>query len=393
MHSGKLVFAQLMEHLPLHTFRRCVARYPSRYPTLRFSHLDQFLCMAFAQLTFRESLRDIETCLRAQSSKLYHLGIRGGVARSTLADANETRDWRIYQDFAVNLIRIARKLYADDSFAVELDNTAYALDTTTIEMSMSLFPWAHYGGTHAAVKLHTLLDLRGNIPSFLYISGAKTGELTVFDQLIFEPGSFYILDRGFTDYSRLYRLHQERAYFVIRARSNMQFLRLQSHHVDKSSGLRCDQTIMLGGRYSARAYPQPLRRVKYFDVEHDRRLVFLTNHSLLPALSIAQLYRCRWQIELFFKWIKQHLRIKAFFGRSENAVKTQIWIAVAVYVLVAIVKKRLNTSASLYTVLQILSLTLFDKQPLGQLLAEIESRPETVETRNQLNLFSDISGQ
>ena len=393
MHSGKLVFAQLMEHLPLHTFRRCVAKYPSHYPTLTFSHLDQFLCMAFAQLTFRESLRDIETCLRAHSSKLYHLGIRGGVARSTLADANETRDWRIYQDFAINLIRIARKLYANDSFAVELDNTVYALDTTTIEMSMSLFPWARYGGTHAAVKLHTLLDLRGNIPSFLYISGAKTGELTVFDQLIFEPGSFYILDRGFTDYSRLYRLHQERAYFVIRARSNMQFLRLQSHHVDKSSGLRCDQTIMLGGRYSARAYPQPLRRVKYFDVEHDRRLVFLTNHSLLPALRIAQLYRCRWQIELFFKWIKQHLRIKAFFGRSENAVKTQIWIAVAVYVLVAIVKKRLNASASLYTVLQMLSLTLFDKQPLDQLLAEIESRPETLETRNQLNLFSDISGQ
>jgi hypothetical protein len=393
MHSGKLVFAQLMEHLPLHTFRRCVAKYPSRYPTLRFSHLDQFLCMAFAQLTFRESLRDIETCLRAHSSKLYHLGIRGGVARSTLADANETRDWRIYQDFAMNLIRIARKLYADDSFAVELDNTVYALDTTTIEMSMSLFPWAHYGGTHAAVKLHTLLDLRGNIPSFIYISGAKTGELTVFDRLIFEPGSFYILDRGFIDYSRLYRLHQERAYFVVRARSNMQFLRLQSHPVNKSSGLRCDQTIMLGGRDSARAYPQPLRRVKFFDAEHDRRLVFLTNHSLLPALSIAQLYRCRWQIELFFKWIKQHLRIKAFFGRSENAVKTQVWIAVTVYVLVAIVKKRLNVSASLYTVLQILSLTLFDKQPLDQLLADIESRPETMETHNQLNLFSDISGQ
>ena len=392
MHSGKLVFAQLMEHLPLHTFRRCVAKYPSRYPTLRFSHLDQFLSMAFAQLTFRESLRDIETCLRAHSSKLYHLGIRGGVARSTLADANETRDWRIYQDFAMNLIRVARKLYANDSFAVELDNTVYALDTTTIEMSMSLFPWAHYGGTHAAVKLHTLLDLRGNIPSFLYISGAKTGELTVFDELIFEPGSFYILDRGFIDYSRLYRLHQERAYFVIRARSNLQFLRLQSHPVDKSSGLRCDQTIMLG-QYSARQYPQPLRRVKFFDAEHDRRLVFLTNHSLLPALSIAQLYRCRWQIELFFKWIKQHLRIKAFFGRSENAVKTQVWIAVTVYVLVAIVKKRLNVSASLYTVLQILSLTLFDKQPLVQLLADIESAPPPTETRNQLNLFSDISGQ
>jgi hypothetical protein len=320
------------------------------------------------------------------------LGIRGGVARSTLADANETRDWRIYQDFAMNLIRIARKLYANDSFAVELDNTVYALDTTTIEMSMSLFPWAHYGGTHAAVKLHTLLDLRGNIPSFIYISGAKTGELTVFDQLLFEPGSFYILDRGFIDYSRLYRLHQERAYFVIRARSNMHFSRLQSHHVDKSSGLRCDQTIMLAGRYSAKQYPQPLRRVKFFDAEHDRRLVFLTNHSLLPALNIAQLYRCRWQIELFFKWIKQHLRIKAFFGRSENAVKTQVWIAVTVYVLVAIVRKRLNVSASLYTVLQILSLTLFDKQPLDQLLADIESTPERLEPLNQMILFPDISG-
>ncbi|MGH9419276.1 MAG: IS4 family transposase [Thermoanaerobaculia bacterium] len=393
MHSGKLVFAQLMEHLPLHTFRRCVAKYPSRYPTLKFSHLDQFLCMAFAQLTFRESLRDIETCLRAQSAKLYHLGIRGGIARSTLADANETRDWRIYQDFAVNLIRIARKLYADDSFAVELDNTVYALDTTTIEMSMSLFPWAHYGGTHAAVKLHTLLDLRGNIPSFLYISDAKTGELTVFDRLIFEPGSFYVMDRGFIDYSRLYRLHQERAYFVVRARSNLRFLRLKSHPVDKSSGLRCDQTIMLAGRSSATAYPQPLRRVKFFDADHDRRLVFLTNHSHLPALSIAQLYRCRWQIELFFKWIKQHLRIKEFFGRSENAVKTQVWIAVTVYVWVAIVKKRLNVSASLYSVLQILSLTLFDKQPLDQLLAEIESTPETTDMPNQMNLFSEISGQ
>jgi hypothetical protein len=393
MHSGKLVFAQLMEHLPLHAFRRCVAKYPSRYPTLTFSHLDQFLCMALAQLTFRESLRDIETCLRAHSSKLYHLGIRGGVARSTLADANERRDWRIYQDFAFNLIRVARKLYAHDRFAVELDNTVYALDTTTIELSMSLFPWAHYGGHHAAVKLHTLLDLRGNIPSFLYISGAKTGELTVFDQLIFEPGSFYVLDRGFIDYRRLYRLHQERAYFVIRARSNLQFLRLQSHPVDRSTGPRCDQTIMLGGRSSVMQYPQPLRRVKFFDAEHDRRLVFLTNHSQLPALSVAQLYRCRWQIELFFKWIKQHLRIKAFFGTSENAVKTQIWIAIAVYVLVAIIKKRLNVSASLYTVLQILSLTLFDKQPLDQLLAEIESKPGSPETANQMNLFSDISGQ
>jgi len=393
MHSGKLVFAQLMEHLPLHTFRRCVAKYPSRYPTLTFSHLDQFLCMAFAQLTFRESLRDIETCLRAHSSKLYHLGIRGGIARSTLADANETRDWRIYRDFALNLIRVARKLYADDSFGVELANTVYALDTTTIELSLSLFPWARYGTRQAGVRVHTLLDLRGNIPSFLYISDAKTGELAVFDQLIFEPGSFYVMDRGFIDFARLYRLHQERAYFVIRARSNLQYQRLESHAIDKSSGLRCDQTIALTGQHSTTDYPQRLRRVKFYDAKHDKRLVFLTNNSDLPALSITQLYRCRWQIELFFKWIKQHLRIKAFFGTSENAVKTQVWIAITVYVLVAIVKKQRNVGASLYTILQILSLTLFDKQPLDQLLAQLEYQTEMYEFSNQLNLFPEISGQ
>jgi hypothetical protein len=379
MHSGKLVFAQLMEHLPLHTFRRCVAKYPSRYPTLTFSHLDQFLCMAFAQLTFRESLRDIETCLRAHSSKLYHLGIRGGIARSTLADANETRDWRIYQDFALNLIRVARRVYA--------------LDTTTIELSLSLFPWARYGTRQAGVRVHTLLDLRGNIPSFLYISDAKTGELTVFDQLIFEPGSFYVMDRGFIDFARLYRLHQERAYFVVRARSNLQYQRLESHAIDKSSGLRCDQTIALTGQHSATDYPQRLRRVKFYDTKHGKRLVFLTNNSDLPALSIAQLYRCRWQIELFFKWIKQHLRIKAFFGTSENAVKTQVWIAITVYVLVAIIKKQLNVRASLYTILQILSLTLFDKQPLDQLLAQLEDKIEMPELANQLTLFPEISGQ
>ncbi len=393
MHSGKLVFAQLMEHLPLHTFRRCVAKYPSRYPTLKFSHLDQFLCMAFAQLTFRESLRDIETCLRAHSAKLYHLGIRGGIARSTLADANETRDWRIYQDFALNLIRVARKLYADESFGVELANTVYALDTTTIELSLSLFPWARYGARQAGVRVHTLLDLRGNIPSFLYISDAKTGELAVFDQLIFEPGSFYVMDRGFIDFTRLYRLHQERAYFIVRARSNLQYQRLESHAIDKSSGLRCDQTIALTGQHSATDYPQRLRRVKFYDAKHGKRLVFLTNNSDLPALSIAQLYRCRWQIELFFKWIKQHLRIKAFFGTSENAVKTQVWIAITVYVLVAIVKKQFNAGASLYTILQILSLTLFDKQPLDQLLAQLHYKTEMPEISNQLTLFPEISGQ
>lgn len=393
MYRGKLVFAQLMEHLPLHTFRRCVARYPSRYPTLSFSHLDQFLCMAFAQLTFRESLRDIETCLRAQSTKLYHLGIRGGVARSTLADANERRDFRIYRDFAASLIATARALYAQDRFAVELAHTAYALDTSTIELSLSLFPWAHYQTAKAAVRLHTLLDLRGNIPSFVYISDGKMGDVEVLDLIGLEPGSFYIMDRGFVDFGRLYTLHQARAFFVIRANANLQYRRLYSHPIDKTTGLRCDQTIALSGPRSALRYPVTLRRVKFYDAEHDKLLVFLTNHVRLPALTVAQLYRCRWQIELFFKWIKQHLRIKAFFGTSENAVKTQIWIAISVYVLVAIVKKRYGCSASLYTVLQILSLTLFEKTPLHELLAEIEHKDMRDDSDKQLNLFEEISGQ
>lgn len=393
MYRGKLVFAQLMEHLPLHTFRRCVARYPSRYPTLSFSHLDQFLCMAFAQLTFRESLRDIETCLRAQSTKLYHLGIRGGVARSTLADANERRDFRIYRDFAASLIATARALYAQDRFAVELAHTAYALDTSTIELSLSLLPWAHYQTAKAAVRLHTLLDLRGNIPSFVYISDGKMGDVEVLDLIGLEPGSFYIMDRGFVDFGRLYTLHQARAFFVIRANANLQYRRLYSHPIDKTTGLRCDQTIALSGPRSALRYPVTLRRVKFYDAEHDKLLVFLTNHVRLPALTVAQLYRCRWQIELFFKWIKQHLRIKAFFGTSENAVKTQIWIAISVYVLVAIVKKRYGCSASLYTVLQILSLTLFEKTPLHELLAEIEHKDMRDDSDKQLNLFEEISGQ
>jgi len=393
MHSGKLVFAQLMEHLPLHTFRRCVARYPSRYPTLKFSHLDQFLCMAFAQLTFRESLRDIETCLRAHAAKLYHLGIRGGIARSTLADANERRDWRIYRDFCLSLIQSARRLYADESFGIELANTVYALDATTIELCLSLFPWARYTRYQAGVRMHTLLDLRGNIPGFLHITDARTSELSVFDQLLFEPGSFYVMDRGFIDFARLYRLHRARAYFVARARANLRFERLESRPIDKASGLRCDQLIALSGQFSGTDYPERLRRVKFYDAKHDKLLVFLTNNFELPALTIAQLYRCRWQVELFFKWIKQHLRIKAFFGTSENAVKTQIWIAVAVYVLVAIIKKRLNVQASLYTILQILSLTLFDKQPLNQLLTLTEQATEMTEIHNQLNLFPEISGQ
>ena len=306
------MFSQLMDHLPLHTFRRCVQRYPSKYPTKTFSHLDQFLCMAFAQLTYRESLRDIETCLRAHQAKLYHLGIRGSIARSTMSDANESRDCRIFADFAMSLIQTARKLYASDSFAVELDQTAYALDTTTIDLCLSVFPWAHFRRAKAAVKMHTLLDLRGNIPTFIHISDGKMHELNVLDILVPEAGSFYIMDRGFTDFTRWFTLHQALAFFIIRAKSNLQFRRVYSRLVDKSTGLIYDQTIALTSIKANKGYPQHLRCIKFHDAEHDRDLVFLTNNFELPALTIAQLYRCRWQVELFFKWIKQHLRIKRF---------------------------------------------------------------------------------
>jgi hypothetical protein len=392
MHVGKLVFAQLMEHLPMHTFRRCVARYPSRYPTLKFSHLDQFLCMAFAQLTFRESLRDIETCLRAYTSKLYHLGIRGGVARSTLADANEKRDWRIYQDFALSLIQVARKLYARDGFGVELSNTAYALDSTIIDVCLSLFPWARFQRDHAAVKLHTVLDLRGSIPSFVHVSEGNASDLSLLDRIAFEPGSFYIMDRGYVDFARLHAIHSAQAFFVIRAKANLRHRCLASQSVDRNSGLRCDQRIVLCGHLTDVKYPSALRRVKFYDATNDKLLVFLTNHFELSAANVASLYRCRWQIELFFKWIKQHLRIKAFFGTSQNAVKTQVWIAIAVYVLVAIIRKRLNVQASPHTILQILSLALFEKQPLDQLLAQASNTDEAPTSINQLNLFTQISG-
>ena len=387
MHAGKLVFAQLMAYLPLPIFRQCVANYPSRYPTLKFSHLDQFFCLAFAQLTYRESLRDIETCLRAHQTKLYHLGIRGNVAKSTLADANEQRDCRIFADFAMSLIQTARALYASDSFAVELEQTVYALDTTTIDLCLSVFPWARFRQAKAAVKMHTLLDLRGNIPTFIHISNGKMHEVNVLDILIPEAGSFYIMDRGFTDFARWFTLHQAQAFFVIRGKSNLQFRRIYSRAVDKTTGLRCDQTIALTSAKASHDYPQHLRRIKFYDVEHNKYLVFLTNNFDLPALTIAQLYRCRWQVELFFKWIKQHLRIKKFYGTTENAVKTQIWIAISVYVLVAIVKKRLKTEASLYTILQILSLTLFEKTPLDQLLKNTENYITEYENDNQLNLF------
>jgi hypothetical protein len=368
MFVGKLIFAQLMYFLPLHTFRRCVARYPSNYPTKTFSHLDQYFSMAFAQLTFRESLRDIEVCLRAHESKLYHLGIRGHVARSNIGDANEKRDWRIYRDFANTLIVEARQLYAGDAFGVDLENTVYALDTTTIDLSLKVFPWAHFRRTKAAVKMHTQIDLRGNIPSFIHVSDGKMHEVNVLDLMTPEPGSFTIMDRGFLDFARLHRLTQAGAFFVIRPKSNTLFKRVYSRPVDKTAGLRCDQTVRLTGVKSPDDYPQYLRYVVFYDEKTDKRLGFFTNNFELPALVIAQLYKCRWQVELFFKWIKQHLRIKKLFGENENAVKTQIWIAISVYVLVAIVKKRRGVEASLYTILQILSLTLFEKTPLDHLL-------------------------
>lgn len=370
MYSGKLVFAQIMEHLPLHTFRRLVHRYDGEHKVKSFSCLDQYLSMAFAQLTYRESLRDIEACLRAQQSKLYHLGIRSTPARNTLANANAVRDWRIYADFAQSLIGIARALYVDEPFGVDLSNTVYALDTTTIDLCLSVFPWAPFVPTKAAVKLHTLLDLRGNIPTFIHISDGKLHEVHILDQLIPEPGAFYIMDRGFLDFARLFRLHQAGSFFVTCARSNIQMQRRYSRPVDRNIGLICDQTIVLTGIYTPDAYQAPLRRIRFKDPATAKTLVFLTNNFVLPAFTITELYRCRWQVELFFKWIKQHLRIKAFFGTSENAVKLQIWIAISVYVLVAIVRKRLNLTASLYEILQILSLTLFERIPLDQLLAQ-----------------------
>jgi Domain of unknown function (DUF4372)/Transposase DDE domain len=387
MYTGKLVFAQLMEHLPLHTFRRCVARYQGAHKVQSFSCLDQYLCMAFAQLTYRESLRDIEACLRAQSTKLYHLGIRSSVARNTLANANAKRDWRLYADFAQRLISTARRLYANDAFGVDLTETVYALDSTTIDLCLAVFPWAKFQSTKGAVKLHTLLDLRGAIPSFIHISDGKLHDVNVLDLLLPEAGAFYIMDRGYLAFERLHRLHEARSFFVTRARANLQVERRYSRPVDRSTGLICDQTVILTGRFSHEDFPAALRRVKFRDPKTGKRLVFLTNNFALPALTIAELYRSRWRVELFFKWIKQHLRIKAFFGTSENAVKTQIWIAISVYVLVAIVKKRLSLPSSLYENLQILSLTLFERTPLDQLLTQSVAEVDAVQAHNQMNLF------
>ena len=388
MHSGKLVFSQVMDYLPLHTFRRCVQRYQGNHKVRHFSCLDQYLSMAFAQLTYRESLRDIEACLRAQRNKLYHMGIRSNISRNTLANANKVRDWRIYAEFAHSLINTARTLYVNDDFGVELDQTVYALDSTTIDLCLSVFPWAKFRGAKAAIKLHTLLDLRGSIPSFIHISDGKLHDVNVLDHLIPEPGAFYVMDRGYLDFKRLHQLHQYAAFFVIRAKSNLQCRRLYSHPVQKRTGLRCDQTVVLTGFYPSQHYPGKLRRIKYHDTVTDKTLIFLTNNFLLPPLTIAKLYRCRWQVELFFKWIKQHLRIKSFFGTTENAVKTQIWIAVSVYVLVAIVKKRLGLDLSLYTILQTLSVTIFERMPLIQTLNESHCKTEKPDFSNQLNLFA-----
>jgi hypothetical protein len=388
MNLGKTVFAQLMDFIPAHEFRGCVARYRGHYRVRNFSCWDQFLCMAFAQLTDRESLRDIETCLRALGGKLYHLGIRGHISRSTLADANETRDWRIFADLARALITTARPLYAGDPLGVELEETAYALDCTTIDLCLSLFPWARYRRLNAAVRMHTLLDLRGNIPVGIDIKPAKIHEIRVFDQLLPEPGAFYLLDRAYLDFARLYTLTQCLAFFIIRARKDFRFRCVASQAVDKTTGLRCDQTIRLVSFYPLHGYPENLRRIRYCDQQTDRHLIFLTNNFSLPTLTIPQLYKCRWQVELFFKWIKQHLRIKAFYGVSENAVKTHIWTASAVYVLVAIVRKRLGLELELYAMLQILSLSLFEKVPLIQILTQTPTLLEPTDTRNQLKMFT-----
>jgi hypothetical protein len=385
VYTGKLVFSQLISFLPKYEFQKCVTKYRGHHKVKHFSCWDQFLCMSFAQLTYRESLRDIEACLRSMNRKLYHMGFRCNISRSTLADANEKRDWRIYADFAQVLIHQARDLYSNEDFGLELDETVYALDSTTIDLCLSLFPWAKFRKTKGAVKLHTLLDLRGSIPVFIEITDGKFHDVNILDILIPEAGSFYIMDRGYIDFERLYSLYLSQANFIIRAKSNFQFRRIYSHPVDKSTGLKCDQTINLTGINVSKDYPEKLRRVHYIDQETNDDLVFITNNFTLSAITIAKLYKCRWQVELFFKWIKQHLRIKSFFGTSENAVKTQIWIAVTIYVLIAIVKKRLNLNISLYTFLQILSVTAFEKVDIFQLVTE--NNYTTLDNQNYSQLF------
>jgi hypothetical protein len=387
MYTGKLVFSQVMEHLPVHEFQKCVSRYRGDYKSRGFSCRDQFLCTSFAQLTFRESLRDIEACLRSVPEKLYHLGFRGRIARSTLADANETRDWRIYSDFAQALIHIARPMYASDPLGIDLDATVYALDSTTIDLCLSVFPWAHFRQQKAAVKMHTLLDLRGSIPAFIAVSDGKRHDVHLLDEIVAEPGAFYVMDRAYLDFKRLHAVHRNGAFFVTRTKTGVVLNRRYSHAVPAGTGVSSDQTVILGTAGSARHYPDTLRRVRFVDPETARRLIFLTNNFELPALTIAQLYKARWRIDLFFKWIKQHLRIKAFYGCSENAVKTQIWIAVASYVLIAILKKRLLLTGSLHEILQVLSLNLFEKTPILQACGQAESQHKSDPISNQLSLL------
>ncbi len=387
MNTGRTVFSQLIEHAPSKEFQKCVARYQGDSHFRGFSCWDQYLAMAFAQLTYRESLRDIEACLRSMSGKLYHMGFRGKVARTTLADANECHDWRIYADFAQVLIGIARPLYSSDPMSIDLKESLYALDSTTIDLCLALFPWARFRRHKAAVKMHTLLDLHGNIPTFISITDGKVHDVNILDEIFPEAGAFYVMDRGYVDFERLYRFTLSSAFFVVRTKSNVLIQRRYSHPVEKATGVRSDHTVILTAINSAKAYPDALRRVSYLDVETRKRFKFLTNNFTLPALTIAKIYKCRWQIELFFKWIKQHLRIKAFYGTSENAVKTQIWIAVSVYVLVAIVRKRLGLEASLYQILQILSLTLFEKTPILRALQAADYENDLADSGNQLILF------
>jgi Domain of unknown function (DUF4372)/Transposase DDE domain len=388
VNQGRTVFSQLLSFLPDREFRRCVSRYGGDTRPRGFSCWDQYLSMAFAQLTYRDSLRDIEACLRSLGGKLYHMGFHGRVARSTLADANDAHDWRIYADFAQVLIRIARPLHASDAIGVELDQSLYALDSTTIDLCLSLFPWAKFRKQKGAVKMHTLLDLHGNIPTFISITNGKVHDVNILDQILPEAGAFYVMDRGYLDFERLYIFTLSAAFFVVRTKSNVVLDRRYSHPVDKTTGVRSDHTVILTAIDSVKVYPDPMRRVSYLDVETKKRFKFLTNNFTLPAATIAAIYKSRWQVELFFKWIKQHLRIKAFYGTSENAVKTQIWIAVSVYVLVAIVRKRLGLELSLYQILQILSVTLFEKTPILQALQPSDSETNSIDSANQLNLFT-----
>ena len=388
MNQGQTIFSQIMSYIPKHNFNCCVEKYRGNYKVQSFTCWEQLLVMAFAQLTYRESLRDIETCLRAMQSKLYHVGIRSKISRSTLADANNNRDWRIYSDFAYILINQAKELYRDDKFFKELDETVYALDSTTIDLCLSLFPWAKFRKTKSAIKIHTLLDLQNNIPSFISITDGSVHDVNILDELITEIGAFYVIDKGYIDFERLYKLNSGSAYFVTRAKSNFRFHRIYSHQVDKSLGLICDQSIFLKGFYPSKYYPEKLRRIKYFDSQNNRRLVFITNNFRLPALTIANLFKQRWQIELFFKWIKQNLKIKSFYGNSPNAVKTQVCIAISVYVLLAIIKKRLKIEHSLYTFLQLISISIFEKTSIKSMFSDANYKNEFDQDYNQFSLFN-----